>query len=99
MYKPLPNSLTLKNSEIHGVGIFATEDIPSDTILGITHIIDDRFEQEHIRTPLGGFYNHSTDPNCETYYIDDIMILRTIRNITSGEEITSKYKLYFPSPL
>ena len=28
MYRPLPDSLTVKNSEIHGLGLFATKDIP-----------------------------------------------------------------------
>ena len=27
MYKPLPDSLTIKDSKIEGLGLFATEDI------------------------------------------------------------------------
>jgi len=63
MYKPLPKQLTIKNSSIEGLGIFATEDIKKNTFLGITHIRDEQFENKYIRTPLGGFYNHSNDPN------------------------------------
>ncbi len=63
MYKPLPTQLTIKNSPIEGLGIFATEDIKKNTFLGITHIRDEQFENKYIRTPLGGFYNHSNDPN------------------------------------
>jgi len=63
MYKPLPKQLTIKNSSIEGLGIFATEDIKKNTFMGITHIRDEQFENKYIRTPLGGFYNHSNDPN------------------------------------
>ena len=103
MYKPLPDCLTIQKSNIEGLGLFATKDIPENTILGLTHIF--RPHKEIIRTPLGGFYNHSDNPNCETYKnirvgIDLVcdqngsMYLRTIRDIKSGEEITSKYTLY-----
>ena len=34
MYRPLPNSVTIKDSDLHGLGLFATEDIPKNTILG-----------------------------------------------------------------
>ncbi len=63
MYKPLPKTLTIKNSPIEGLGLFATEDIKKNSFIGITHIRDEQFENKHIRTPLGGFYNHSNDPN------------------------------------
>ena len=56
MYKPLPESLTIKKSGIHELGLFADQDINQATNLGVTHIkIDDKI----IRTPLGGFINHS----------------------------------------
>ncbi len=44
MYKPLPKQLTIKNSPIEGLGIFATEDIKKNTFMGITHIRDEQFE-------------------------------------------------------
>ena len=68
-YQPLPDCLTIKESEIHGLGLFATEDIPEGTNLGIAHVLiphaEDVFAQSYCRTPLGGFYNHSESPNCE----------------------------------
>ena len=68
-YLPLPENLTIKASEIHGLGLFATEDIPEGTNLGIAHVLiphaEDVFAQSYCRTPLGGFYNHSESPNCE----------------------------------
>ena len=63
MYKPLPNSLTIKKSPIEGLGLYATENIKSNSFIGITHIRDKNFENGYIRTPLGGFYNHSNKPN------------------------------------
>ena len=63
MYRPLPKCLTIKKSPIEGLGLYATEDIIANTFLGITHILDENFENNYIRTPLGGFYNHSNDPN------------------------------------
>ena len=63
MYRPLPKCLTIKKSPIEGLGLYATEDIKANTFLGITHILDENFENNYIRTPLGGFYNHSNNPN------------------------------------
>ena len=62
MYRPLPKELTIKNSVIEGLGIFATTNIKANTFIGVTHIRDEQFENKYIRTPLGGFYNHSNDP-------------------------------------
>ena len=111
-YQPLPNCITVKKSEIHGLGLFATEDIPKGTNLGVAHILiphsDDIFAQSYSRTPLGGFYNHSDDPNCviksKIHYfassadykrlVTTIMELFTQKEIKKGEEITSKYILY-----
>ena len=63
MYKPLPECLTIKKSPIEGLGLYATKDIKTNSFLGITHILDENFENNYIRTPLGGFYNHSNNPN------------------------------------
>ena len=62
MYRPLPKELTIKNSVIEGLGLFATVNIKANTFIGVTHIRDEQFENKYIRTPLGGFYNHSNNP-------------------------------------
>tara|TARA_Y100000591_G_C21606374_1_gene580540 strand:+ start:129 stop:569 length:441 start_codon:yes stop_codon:yes gene_type:complete len=62
MYRPLPDGLTIKNSPIEGLGLFATIKIKKNSFIGVTHIRDEQFENKYIRTPLGGFYNHSNDP-------------------------------------
>ncbi len=63
MYKPLPKQLTIKNSVIEGLGLFATENIKKNSFIGVTHVRDEQFENKYIRTPIGGFYNHSNEPN------------------------------------
>ena len=62
-YRPLPDGVTIKRSPIEGLGLYATQDIPANTFIGLTHILDERFENNYLRTPLGGFYNHSDIPN------------------------------------
>ena len=62
MYRPWPDGLTIKNSPIEGLGLFATIEIKAISFIGVTHIRDEQFENKYIRTPLGGFYNHSNDP-------------------------------------
>ena len=63
MYRPLPDGLTIKNSPIEGLGLFTTINIKKNTFIGVTHIRDEQFENKYIRTPVGGFYNHSNEPN------------------------------------
>lgn len=94
LYRPLPQYLTISQSEIQGLGLFSTEDISEGTEFGITHIRDRRFQDGYIRTPLGGFFNHSDYPNAEAYMDQDYIKLRAIRFIKSGEEITVRYWLY-----
>ena len=68
MYKALHSDITIKKSSIHGLGVFAIKSIPQDTVLGVSHVKDKdntgRYHKGYIRTPLGGFINHSSQPNC-----------------------------------
>ena len=93
-YRPLPDIVTISKSYIEGLGLFANENIPMNTKLGISHIKDNRFQDGYIRTPLGGFVNHSDNPNCEFFKEGDYIILRTIRPINIGHELTAEYWLY-----
>ena len=63
MYRPLPDFLTINKSPIEGLGLYATKDIKANSFIGLTHIQDNNFDNGYIRTPLGGFYNHSNNPN------------------------------------
>ena len=99
-YRPLPDCLTVRDSKIHGLGVFATEDIPSGVNLGLIHF---NLHGEILRTPLGAFGNHSDDPTCEKYWEGIIYTcsyntagwhIRTIRDVKKDEELTWTYTLY-----
>ena len=98
MYKPLPDGLTIKQSNVQGLGVFATRDFDADIILGIAHIDNKNFPHGFIRTALGAFYNHSDDPNCRNvkgfWHQLPVKYLMTTRSIKVGEELTAKYTLY-----
>ena len=104
MYKPLPDSLTIKSSGIHDLGLFAKEDISRGTNLGMTHL---KIGDTVFRTPLGGFINHSNTPNCDKAELrmtnEDLQgqqyhykkwNLTTGQDIKKGEELTLKYTFY-----
>jgi len=76
MYRPLPKELTIKNSTIEGLGLFATANIEANTFIGVTHIRDEQFENKYIRTPLGGFYNHSNNPTVMRMVSDSLPTLK-----------------------
>ena len=80
MYRPLPEILTIKKSPIEGLGLYALKDIKANTYLGITHILDERFDNKYIRTPLGGFYNHSNEPNVQR------MITNVLPKLKCGDQ-------------
>ncbi len=63
MYRPLPKDLTIKDSKIDGLGLFSKTKIQKNSFIGISHVKHDNFQDMYIRTPLGGFYNHSKNPN------------------------------------
>ena len=99
-YKPLPSGLIIKDSGIEGQGVFTTRDLSVSCNLGESHY---RIDEELIRTPLGGFINHSEEPNCHRTQIRiktgfDKWIVTVIKNIAAGEELTLKYTIYRPTP-
>jgi SET domain-containing protein len=97
-YQPLPSGLTVAESGIAGQGLFTTRRLVKGTLLGISHY---RIDGEYIRTPLGGFINHSEKPNCERSQVRirpgfDRWNIVVIEDIEEGDELTLKYKLYVP---
>ena len=99
MYKPLPDSLTIKTSQVDGLGLFAKEDIGQGTNLGMSHV---EIEDTIIRTPLGGFINHSGDANCvkvELRMANEKLNYKkwnlvALQDIKEGEELTVRYTFY-----
>tara|TARA_B100001250_G_scaffold347541_1_gene317833 strand:+ start:86 stop:454 length:369 start_codon:yes stop_codon:yes gene_type:complete len=98
-WRPLPDFLTIKESKIEGLGIFATKDIKEGSDLGISHVYDNRFPDGYIRLPIGAFINHHEMPNCKAFVteshesIGDIKHIRIVaeKDISSGEELTLNY--------
>ena len=104
MYKPLPESVTIKPSGVHGLGLFADQKIMHGTNLGMSHL---KIGDTIFRTPLGGFINHSNTPNCvkaELRMTDqDIQGHRyeykkwnliVSQDVKEGEELTVRYTFY-----
>ena len=104
MYKPLPDSLTIKTSKVNGLGLFSKEGIAQGINLGMSHL---KIGDTLIRTPLGGFINHSNNENCVKVELlmtnhDNPKVkfdykkwnLVTLRNIKEGEELTLRYTFY-----
>ena len=91
MYQALPSRLHVKDSPVAGQGIFALEEIPVGMVLGMSHIIID---DVIYRTPLGGFINHSDDPNCMKWNEDNKYFVKTIKPIHRDEELFLKYTFY-----
>ena len=104
MYRPLPESLTIKTSKVDGLGLFAKKKIKKGEELGITHI---KIGQRLFRTPLGGFINHSDFPNCikamtRISNVDDTFVkmdykiwkLFTLNDIKKDAELTITYTFY-----
>ena len=97
MYRPLPPYLTVKQSPVEGLGLFAVESIKKSQNLGTSHVADRHFDNGYIRTPLGGFINHSMTPNCKTSLEGRLIYIITLKDIEEGEELTLKYTFYDPS--
>jgi SET domain-containing protein len=95
-WRPLPDSVTIKDSNIEGLGLFAKTKISANTNLGIMRIL---LDGEWIRTALGSFSNHvNNNPSCKN--IEDVnekgykyFYLETIKDIEPGEELTLSYKM------
>ena len=98
-WRPLPSFLTVKESTIEGLVLFATKDIKEGTDLGITHVYDQRFHDNYLRLPLGAFINHHEIPNCNAVFNEEDKKLGKVKhirivtkkNIYKGDEITVKY--------
>ena len=105
-YRALPDGLYISTSPVAGQGVFTNKSLPVGTELGMSHII---IADEIIRTPLGGFINHSDTPNCEklcprvekmynltkTHYKSiKKYYVKVIRPIAEGEELFLSYTFY-----
>jgi len=93
-FSPLPEFLTVKDSEIHGLGLYTNESIDRGVNLGVSHVHHHKYLNGYIRTPLGGFINHSEDSNSELIQIGKYYYLLINKDIMPDEEILLTYTLY-----
>lgn len=94
-YRPLPQGLTIKPSRIDGLGLHTEKSFDAGTVFGETHVlVHSRDRHEWIRTPLGGFINHSDNPNCALYKVGGKSYLVPEQDIKPLEELTVKYTMY-----
>ena len=104
MYNPLPHGLFIEESGIDGQGLHTNVKLAEGTNLGMSHV---EVGNLILRTPLGGFINHSNDPNCvkiesvtrqrvNPLYDHDFKKwdLVAIKDIEAGEELTVQYTFY-----
>jgi len=110
-YRPLPDGLYIGASSIEGQGLHTSRALFKGHQLGESHyrIATNNNPSTHmeenktilIRTPLGGFINHSDKPNCYRSQIRvkpgfDKWIITVIEDINPGDELTLKYTMYDP---
>lgn len=86
---PMPvefNRLTIKNSPIHGAGMFLIGDVGAGEFLAPARL-------NSKRTPAGRYINHSPIPNVEFVPLENGDIhARSLRPIADGEEVTVNYR-------
>lgn len=94
----LKRSLIVRQSNIHGEGLFTTIDLPRDVTLGICSVKKAQTPGPHTLwiendrlvdvTCKLKFINHSKRPNVA--YLEDLRVI-TLRKIRAGEELTHDY--------
>ena len=93
-YRPLPDGLSIMESSIEGLGLYAQRDFSAGEIFGETHVFAvSTNRREWVRTPLGGFINHSENPNCYISTDTEERTLHSVRPIKAGDELTVYYRL------
>ena len=92
-YDYLPSkdgSVTIKESKIHGLGIFATRKITKGNTIGVSHV---SIGCHCYRVNFGGYINHSDEPNSEIVKAGILeYTTKAILDIEKGQEITVDYR-------
>ena len=110
-YRPLPNGLYIGVSSIEGQGLYTDRALTKGCQLGESHyriatndipsVNTEENKSILIRTPLGGFINHSDKPNCHRSQIRvkpgfDKWTITVVEDVSPGDELTLKYTMYDP---
>ena len=91
MQSELGELVSLEDSEIHGVGLIAKEDILKNTFIHHTHVYHPRYKAWVNLVP-NYRYNHSKEnENCHILVQDKVMEMFTSKDIHAGEELLVDY--------
>jgi|TARA_B100000073_G_C23531759_1_gene492281 hypothetical protein len=88
----------IKDSKIHGKGIFAKEDINKGSLIGKAYDLIGEVNDKYIAgeiTILGSIHNHSFNPNARPEIYNNQIFFEALNNISKGEEITCDYGEYY----
>lgn len=103
---PVQNNLIIKQSPLHGYGVFAGKDFEKDEVIekcytlladGKDKILRDYYfgykEKTLVTTGFGFIYNHHEQPNAKYCYdeLNKLMVFIAKRPIQKGEEILITY--------
>ena len=81
----------LKDSDIHGVGLFAKEDIPKRTLIQYTHVYHPDHESWINLNPNYKFNHSKTRENCELVLMETVMGLKSLIDIEKDQELLVDY--------
>ena len=84
--------IEVRESKIHGIGLFAKVDIPAGDFIHITHLWNS-VVNTYINFNPNHLYNHSWEPNCyvERNLPSPFVALFAGQDIAEGEELTVDY--------
>ena len=92
--------LNVKDSPLHGKGVFAAQDIKKGTLMGAFtgRVLQNTQYEAHVLVLEDGssllvrnrlkYLNHDTNPNAE---IDENLEVRAVSHIPAGQEVTIDY--------
>jgi SET domain-containing protein len=72
---------------------YGDEDSVNDPHTLLFHVEGDRYIDASVGGNAARFINHCCDPNCESDVVDGAVVIRAIRNIQPGAELTYDYAL------
>lgn len=80
----------IKDSDIHGKGVFATKKMKSGDFINIALI---KGKEDYPKTTFfGAHINHSSKPNARTRFEGDYYRTYSVTDINPGDEITVDYR-------
>jgi|688.fasta_scaffold678836_2 SET domain-containing protein len=81
----------VKQSNIHGVGLFAEKNFSIGEKVKII-FGEDASTKKYLPTKCSFYVNHSNNKNCDIVLENKIIYMVANKNIQQGEELTSNYR-------